>query len=63
MLNLDKTFKAKIILEVEIKATDALEAEEILQGVYGCDTGDLEIKVHNCDVALVGNFAKVKSIV
>lgn len=47
---MNKTYKAKITLEVEITATNAPEADEILSEMYGCDNSSLEVKVLNCDV-------------
>lgn len=54
-----RTYKAEVRIKVEIKASNAAEAEEILHNVYGVDNGSFEIKAVDCDVDLVGNFAKI----
>lgn len=58
-----RTYKAKVILEVEVKAGNAPEAEEVLHRMFEIDDKELEISVIDCDVALVGNFNRPKSIV
>lgn len=47
---MQKIYKAKIVLEVEIEAVNNVEAEEILHNVFLVDNPDFKIKVEQVDV-------------
>lgn len=45
-----KTYRKKVILDVEVEASNNIEAEEILHQMFLMDNKELEVRVEQCDV-------------